>query len=137
MFQCVRPVRYFKGVPSPLKRPELVDMVIFRENTEDIYAGVEWESGSDDARKVIKFLTEEMGVRNIRFPATSGIGIKPISVEGTQLRHMGWKDAADLVIHAMEAAIGDKQVTYDFARLMEGADEVSCSGFGDAMIARM
>jgi len=293
LFQCVRPVRYFKGVPSPLKRPDLVDMVIFRENTEDIYAGVEWQSGSDDARKVIKFLTEEMGVKKIRFPATSGIGIKPISVEGTQrlvraaiqyaidndrksvsivhkgnimkyteglfrdvsyelaqeefgakpidggpwckftnpvsgkeiivkdviadaflqqillrpaeydviattnlngdyisdalaaqvggigiapganisdkyacfeathgtapkyagldkvnpgslilsaemmLRHMGWKEAADLVIQSMEAAIGDKQVTYDFARLMEGADEVSCSGFGDAMIARM
>ena len=293
LYQCVRPVRYFKGVPSPLKRPDLTDMVIFRENTEDIYAGVEWQAGSDGAKKVMKFLLEEMGVRKIRFPETSGIGIKPISVEGTErlvraalryaiandrksvtivhkgnimkftegqfrdtayelarrefgaepidggpwckfknpetgreivvkdviadaflqqillrpaeydviatsnlngdyisdalaaqvggigiapganisdqyacfeathgtapkyagldkvnpgslilsaemmLRHMEWKEAADLVIKGMEAAIGDKQVTYDFARLMDGANEVSCSGFGDAMIARM
>ncbi|HRD34020.1 MAG TPA: NADP-dependent isocitrate dehydrogenase [Rhodocyclaceae bacterium] len=293
LYQCVRPVRYFKGVPSPLKRPDLVDMVIFRENTEDIYAGVEWQSGSEAAKKVVKFLTEEMGVRKIRFPETSGIGIKPISVEGTQrlvraalqyavdndrksvtivhkgnimkfteglfrdvcyetaqqefgaqlidggpwcrftnpktgseitvkdsiadaflqqillrpaeydviattnlngdyisdalaaqvggigiapganisdryacfeathgtapkyagldkvnpgslilsaemmLRHLEWREAADLVIKSMEAAISDKQVTYDFARLMDGATEVSCSEFGDAMIARM
>jgi isocitrate dehydrogenase len=286
-------VRYFKGVPSPLKNPELTDMVIFRENTEDIYAGVEWAADSDAAKKVVKFLQEEMGVKKIRFPETSGIGVKPISVEGTtrlvratiqyaidndrksvtlvhkgnimkfteglfrdtgykvakevfgaepidggpwckfknpktgrdiivkdviadaflqqillrpaeydviattnlngdyisdalaaqvggigiapganisdqyacfeathgtapkyagldkvnpgslilsaemMLRHLGWKEAADLVINAVEAAIGDKQVTYDFARLMEGANEVSCSGFGDAMIARM
>ncbi len=293
LYQCVRPVRYFQGVPSPLKNPELTDMVIFRENTEDIYAGVEWQAGSDAAKKVVKFLTEEMGVRKIRFPETSGIGIKPISVEGTtrlvraaikyaiandrksvtlvhkgnimkfteglfrdtgyevarkefgaepidggpwckfknpatgreivvkdaiadaflqqillrpaeydviatsnlngdyisdalaaqvggigiapganisdhyacfeathgtapkyagldkvnpgslilsaemMLRHMGWIEAADRVIKGMEGAIGDKQVTYDFARLMDGAQEVSCSGFGDAMIARM
>jgi isocitrate dehydrogenase len=293
LYQCVRPVRYFKGVPSPLKNPELTDMVIFRENTEDIYAGVEWAAGSDGVKKVIDFLVKEMGVRKIRFPETSGIGIKPVSVDGTQrlvraaieyaiandrksvtivhkgnimkfteglfrdvayklaqeefgaelidggpwcriknphtgreivvkdsiadaflqqillrpaeydviattnlngdyisdalaaqvggigiapganisdkyacfeathgtapkyagldkvnpgslilsaemmLRHMGWKEAADLVIKAMEAAIGDKKVTYDFARLMEGADELSCSEFGDAMIARM
>jgi isocitrate dehydrogenase len=293
LYQCVRPVRYFKGVPSPLKHPELVDMVIFRENTEDIYAGVEWAVGTDACKKVLEFLQKEMGVRKIRFPESSGIGIKPISVEGTSrlvraaiqyaidndrksvtivhkgnimkfteglfrdeayklakeefgaelidggpwctvrnpntgreitikdaiadaflqqillrpaeydviattnlngdyisdalaaqvggigiapganisdqyacfeathgtapkyagldkvnpgslilsaemmLRHLGWKEAADLVIHSMEAAIGDKQVTYDFARLMEGATEVSCSGFGDAMIARM
>jgi isocitrate dehydrogenase len=293
LYQCVRPVRYFKGVPSPLKNPELTDMVIFRENTEDIYAGVEWAADSDAAKKVVKFLQEEMGVKKIRFPETSGIGVKPISVEGTtrlvratiqyaidndresvtlvhkgnimkfteglfrdtgykvakevfgaepidggpwckfknpktgrdiivkdviadaflqqillrpaeydviattnlngdyisdalaaqvggigiapganisdqyacfeathgtapkyagldkvnpgslilsaemMLRHLGWKEAADLVINSVEAAIGDKQVTYDFARLMEGANEVSCSGFGDAMIARM
>ena len=293
LYQCVRPVRYFKGVPSPLKNPELTDMVIFRENTEDIYAGVEWAAGSDGVKKVIDFLIKEMGVRKIRFPETSGIGIKPVSVDGTQrlvraaieyaiandrksvtivhkgnimkfteglfrdvayklaqeefgaelidggpwcriknphtgreivvkdsiadaflqqillrpaeydviattnlngdyisdalaaqvggigiapganisdkyacfeathgtapkyagldkvnpgslilsaemmLRHLGWKEAADMVIKAMEAAIGDKQVTYDFARLMEGADELSCSEFGDAMIARM
>lgn len=293
LYQCVRPVRYFKGVPSPLKHPGLVDMVIFRENTEDIYAGVEWAVGTDACKKVVEFLQKEMGVRKIRFPESSGIGIKPISVEGTSrlvraaiqyaidndrksvtivhkgnimkfteglfrdeayklakeefgaelidggpwctvrnpntgreitikdaiadaflqqillrpaeydviattnlngdyisdalaaqvggigiapganisdqyacfeathgtapkyagldkvnpgslilsaemmLRHLGWKEAADLVIHSMEAAIGDKQVTYDFARLMEGATEVSCSGFGDAMIARM
>ena len=293
LYQCVRPVRYFKGVPSPLKQPELTDMVIFRENTEDIYAGIEWQALSEGAKKVIDFLQGEMGVRKIRFPATSGIGIKPVSIEGTtrivraairyaidndrksvtlvhkgnimkfteglfrdtgykvaqeefgaqpidggpwckfknpntgreivvkdaiadaflqqillrpaeydviatlnlngdyvsdalaaqvggigiapganisdqyacfeathgtapkyagldkvnpgslilsaemMLRHLGWKEAADLVIQGMEAAIADKQVTYDFARLMEGANEVSCSEFGDAMIARM
>lgn len=293
LYQCVRPVRYFKGVPSPLKNPELTDMVIFRENTEDIYAGVEWAAGSEGVKKVVDFLVKEMGVRKIRFPESSGIGIKPVSVEGTSrlvraaiqyaidndrksvtivhkgnimkfteglfrdtayqlardefgaelidggpwcriknpntgreiivkdsiadaflqqillrpaeydviattnlngdyisdalaaqvggigiapganisdkyacfeathgtapkyagldkvnpgslilsaemmLRHLGWKEAADLVIKGMEAAIGDKQVTYDFARLMEGANEVSCSEFGDAMIARM
>ncbi|MBL8441883.1 MAG: NADP-dependent isocitrate dehydrogenase, partial [Betaproteobacteria bacterium] len=289
LYQCVRPVQYFKGVPSPLKNPELTNMVIFRENTEDIYAGIEWAAQSEGARKIIDFLQKEMGVKKIRFPETSGIGIKPISIEGTtrivraamkyaiendrksvtlvhkgnimkfteglfrdtgykvareefgaelidggpwckfknprtgreivvkdaiadaflqqillrpaeydviatlnlngdyisdalaaqvggigiapganisdqyacfeathgtapkyagldkvnpgslilsaemMLRHLGWKEAADLVIRSMEAAIGDKQVTYDFARLMEGANELSCSAFGDAM----
>ena len=293
LYQCVRPVRYFNGVPSPLKDPSKVDMVIFRENTEDIYAGIEWQAETPEARKVLDFLQNEMGVKKIRFPATSGIGIKPVSREGTtrlvraairyaidndrksvtivhkgnimkftegafrdwayelartefgaqpidggpwcafknpktgreivvkdaiadaflqqillrpaeydviaccnlngdyisdalaaqvggigiapganisdqyacfeathgtapkyagqdkvnpgslilsaemMLRHLGWREAADLVIRAMEAAIGDKQVTYDFARLMEDAHEVSCSGFGEAMIARM
>ena len=291
LYQCVRPVQYFKGVPSPLKHPELCNMIIFRENTEDIYAGIEWAHGTDACKKVIHFLQKEMNVTKIRFPETSGIGIKPISVEGTErlvraaikyaitnnrksvtivhkgnimkftegnfrdsayalakrefggveidggpwlklpadkggiiikdaiadaflqqillrpaeydvitttnlngdyisdalaaqvggigiapganisdqyacfeathgtapkyagkdkvnpgslilsaemmLRHMGWKEAADLIITSMEAAIGDKVVTYDFARLMEGATEVSCSAFGDAMIARM
>ena len=293
LYQCVRPVQYFKGVPSPLKNPELTNMVIFRENTEDIYAGVEWAADSEACKKVIAFLQNEMGVKKIRFPDSSGIGIKPISVEGTtrlvraalkyviandrksltivhkgnimkfteglfrdiaykvaqdefgaqlidggpwchfinpttgrevtvkdsiadaflqqillrpaeydviattnlngdyisdalaaqvggigiapganisdqyacfeathgtapkyagldkvnpgslilsaemMLRHLGWLEAADLVIKSMEAAIGDKQVTYDFARLMQGADELSCSAFGDAMIARM
>jgi len=293
LYQCVRPVRYFKGVPSPLKQPELTDMVIFRENTEDIYAGIEWQAESDNAKKVIAFLQNEMGVKKIRFPETSGIGIKPVSKQGTErlvraaiqyaidndrksvtivhkgnimkfteggfrdwayalaknefgatpidggpwcsfknpktgreivvkdaiadaflqqillrpaeydvvatlnlngdyisdalaaqvggigiapganisdhyaifeathgtapkyagqdkvnpgslilsaemmLRHLGWTEAADLVIKAMEAAIADKQVTYDFARLMDGATEVSCSAFGKAMIARM
>ncbi len=293
LYQCIRPVRYFTGVPSPLKRPEDVDMVIFRENTEDIYAGIEWAANSDDVKKVLKFLQEEMGVKKIRFPESSAIGIKPVSVEGStrliraalqyavdndrksvtlvhkgniqkfteggfrdwgyelakkefgaveidggpwckfknpktgreiivkdsiadaflqqillrpadydviattnlngdyfsdalaaqvggigiapganvsdqyacfeathgtapkyagqdkvnpgseilsaemMLRHLGWKEAADLIISSMEKAIADKQVTYDFARMMEGATEVSCSGFGDAMIARM
>jgi isocitrate dehydrogenase len=293
LYQCLRPVRYFKGVPSPLKDPSKTDMVIFRENTEDIYAGVEWQADSEGAKKVIKFLQEEMGVKKIRFPQNCGIGVKPVSVEGSSrliraaikyaidndrrsvtlvhkgnimkfteglfrdvgyqlaknefgaqpidggpwcsfknpntgreivvkdaiadaflqqillrpaeydviaccnlngdyisdalaaqvggigiapganisdqyacfeathgtapkyagldkvnpgsiilsaemmLRHLGWREAADLVIKAMEAAIGDKIVTYDFARLMEGATEVSCSAFGDAMIARM
>ncbi len=293
LYQCVRPVRYFKGVPSPLKDPSKTDMVIFRENTEDIYAGIEWPAESEGARKVIRFLEEEMGVKKIRFPATSGIGIKPVSREGTErlvraaikyaiandrksitlvhkgnimkytegafrdwgyalaqrefgaqpidsgpwcsfrnphtgreivikdaiadaflqqillrpaeydviatlnlngdyisdalaaqvggigiapganisdqyavfeathgtapkyagqdkvnpgslilsaemmLRHLGWKEAADLIIQSMEATIADKIVTYDFARLMEGAQEVKCSEFGQAMIARM
>ena len=293
LYQCVRPVRYFNGVPSPLKDPSKTDMVIFRENTEDIYAGIEWEAESENCKKVIDFLQNEMGVKKIRFPETSGIGIKPVSKQGTQrlvraairyaidndkpsvtlvhkgnimkfteggfrdwgyelaqkefgaepidggswckfknpktgkdiivkdaiadaflqqillrpaeysviatlnlngdyisdalaaqvggigiapganisdeyaifeathgtapkyagqdkvnpgslilsaemmLRHLGWKEAADLVIEAMEKAIGDKQVTYDFARLMDGASEVSCSAFGKAMIERM
>ena len=288
LYQCVRPVRYFRGVPSPLKQPELTDMVIFRENTEDIYAGVEWMAGSEDCKKIVKFLQEEMGVTKIRFPETSSIGVKPVSKDGTErlvraaikyaiankrnsvsivhkgnimkftegsfrdwayalaknefggveidggpwlklpngivikdciadaflqqillrpaeydviatlnlngdyvsdalaaqvggigiapganisdqyacfeathgtapkyagkdkvnpgslilsaemmLRHLGWLEAADLIIKSMEAAISDKVVTYDFARLMDGATEVSCSAFGDAMIARM
>lgn len=84
LYVCSRPVRYFDGVPSPVKRPELVDMVIFRENTEDIYAGIEWEAGSEAVKKVLKFLQEEMGVKKIRFPETSGIGIKPVSSEGSE-----------------------------------------------------
>ena len=288
LYVCLRPVRYFKGVPSPLKHPEKTDMVIFRENSEDIYAGIEWAAESDGARKVIDFLIKEMGVKKIRFPQTSGIGIKPVSREGTErlvrkaiqyaidnkrrsvtlvhkgnimkfteggfrdwgyalakrefgaelvdggpwmklpggiivkdviadaflqqillrpdeydviatlnlngdyisdalaaqvggigiapgantsdsvamfeathgtapkyagkdyvnpgslilsaemmLRHMGWVEAADLIVKSMEAAINDKVVTYDFARLMTGATQVSCSGFGSAMIERM
>jgi isocitrate dehydrogenase len=288
LYVCLRPVRYYRGVPSPLKDPTGTDMVIFRENTEDIYAGIEWEAESDAARKLIAFLQDDMGVRKIRFPDTSGIGIKPISREGTErlvrraiqyaidegrasvtivhkgnimkftegafrdwayalaarefgaepmdggpwmktpegivikdviadaflqqillrprdydviattnlngdyisdalaaqvggigiapganlsddvamfeathgtapkyagqdkvnpgslilsaemmLRHLGWREAADLIVSSLEAAIADKQVTYDFARVMEGATEVSTSGFGRAMIERM
>ena len=84
LYVCLRPVKYFRGVPSPVKHPELVDMVIFRENTEDIYAGIEWEAGSPEARKIIAFLQTEMAVTKIRFPKTSAIGIKPISQEGTE-----------------------------------------------------
>ncbi|MFK7697304.1 NADP-dependent isocitrate dehydrogenase [Paenibacillus sp. HJGM_3] len=84
LYTCLRPVRYFTGVPSPVKRPELVDMVIFRENTEDIYAGVEWQEGSAEVKKVLQFLQNEMGVKKIRFPETSGIGIKPVSKEGSE-----------------------------------------------------
>jgi isocitrate dehydrogenase len=291
LYVCLRPVRYFKGVPSPLKQPEKTDMVIFRENSEDIYAGIEWQAQSEGARKVVKFLIEEMGVKKIRFPQTSGIGVKPVSREGTErlvrkaiqyaiankrrsvtlvhkgnimkftegafrdwgyalaqrefggqlldggpwvklpekhgglvikdviadaflqqillrpdeydviatlnlngdyisdalaaqvggigiapgantsdsvamfeathgtapkyagkdyvnpgslilsaemmLRHMGWTEAADLIIASMEKTILDKVVTYDFARLMQGAKQVSCSGFGQAMVERM
>jgi isocitrate dehydrogenase len=293
LYVCLRPVQYFKGVPSPLKEPEKVNMVIFRENSEDIYAGIEYEAQSAQAKKLIKFLVEEMGVKKIRFPETSGIGVKPVSIEGTErlmrkaiqyaidndrpnvtivhkgnimkfteggfrdwayalaqkefaaeliddgpwcrlknprtgrdiiikdviadaflqqillrpaeysviatlnlngdyisdalaaqvggigiapganlsdtvamfeathgtapkyagkdyvnpgseilsaemmLRHMGWKEAADLLISAMEKAIQSKRVTYDFARLMDGATQVSCSGFGEVMIEHM
>jgi len=84
LYACVRPVRYFNGIETPLKRPEDTNMTIFRENTEDIYAGIEWESGSPQAKKVIKFLIEEMNVTSIRFPETSGIGVKPVSSEGTR-----------------------------------------------------
>ncbi|MGW8246768.1 MAG: NADP-dependent isocitrate dehydrogenase [Acidiferrobacterales bacterium] len=293
LYVCLRPVRYFMGTPSPVKEPEKTDMVIFRENSEDIYAGIEWAAGTDEVKKIIAFMQREMGVTKIRFPETSGIGIKPVSEEGTKrlvrkaiqyaidndrdsvtlvhkgnimkftegafknwgyelakqefgaeeidggpwcafknpktgatitvkdviadaflqqillrpaeysviatlnlngdyvsdalaaqvggigiapganlsdtvamfeathgtapkyagqdkvnpgslilsaemmLRHMGWTEAADLVIRAMEGAIQAETVTYDFARLMEGATEVSCSGFGEAMIAQM
>ncbi|QGZ62158.1 NADP-dependent isocitrate dehydrogenase [Paraburkholderia acidisoli] len=292
LYVCLRPVRYFKGVPSPLREPEKTDMVIFRENSEDIYAGVEWPAESEGAKKLIKFLREEMGAK-IRFPDTSGIGIKPVSREGTErlvrkaiqyaidnerrsvtlvhkgnimkftegafrdygyalaqkefgaelidggpwmkikspktgadiivkdviadaflqqilqrpaeydviatlnlngdyisdaaaaqvggmgiapganlsdsiaifeathgtapkyagkdyvnpgseilsaemmLRHLGWTEAADLIIESMEKSIQEKRVTYDFARLMEGATQVSCSGFGQVMIDNM
>ncbi|MDN4616845.1 NADP-dependent isocitrate dehydrogenase [Paenibacillus sp. PsM32] len=84
LYVCLRPVRYFDGVPSPVKRPELVDMVIFRENTEDIYAGIEYQEGTEEVKKVLKFLKDEMGVNKIRFPETSGIGIKPVSEEGSK-----------------------------------------------------
>ena len=288
LYVCLRPVRWFAGVPSPVKEPGKVDMVIFRENTEDIYAGIEWAAGSPEAKKVIEFLQKEMGVTKIRFPATSAIGIKPVSTEGTQrlvrraiqyaidnkrksvtlvhkgnimkfteggfknwgyelakrefggveidggpwlklpngivikdviadaflqqillrpaeydviatlnlngdyisdalaaevggigiapganlsdtvgifeathgtapkyagkdyvnpgslilsaemmLRHMGWLEAADLIIKGINGAIGAKTVTYDFARLMSGATEVKCSAFGDAIIKHM
>ena len=293
LYVCQRPVRWFTGVPSPVKKPADVDMVIFRENSEDIYAGVEWKAGSPEAEKVIKFLTEEMGVKKIRFTENCGIGIKPVSLEGTKrlvrkalqyavdndrssvtlvhkgnimkftegafkewgyevareefgaelldggpwmqfknpttgknivvkdaiadamlqqillrpaeydviatlnlngdylsdalaaevggigiapganlsdtvamfeathgtapkyagqdkvnpgslilsaemmLRHMGWVEAADLIIKSTESAIAAKTVTYDFERLMEGAKLMSCSEFGDAMISHM
>lgn len=103
LYTCLRPVRYFKGVPSPVKRPDLVNMVIFRENTEDIYAGIEYQSGSPEVKKVIEFLQKEMGVKKIRFPETSGIGIKPVSSEGSKR----------LVRAAIEYAIkhGRKSVT--------------------------
>ncbi|MFD2654589.1 MULTISPECIES: NADP-dependent isocitrate dehydrogenase [Gracilibacillus] len=103
LFTCLRPVRWFEGVPSPVKRPEDTDMVIFRENTEDIYAGIEWQEGSDEVKKVIDFLQNEMGVENIRFPETSGLGVKPVSKEGT----------SRLVRAAIEYAIneGRKSVT--------------------------
>jgi len=104
LYVCLRPVRYFTGVPSPVRRPEAVDMVIFRENTEDIYAGIEWEAQSDEARKVVAFLQEEMGVKKIRFPETSAIGIKPVSVEGSER----------LIRAAMEYALRHKRRSVTF-----------------------
>jgi len=103
LYCCIRPVRHFAGIPTPVKRPENVDMVIFRENTEDIYAGIEWEAGSPEAKKVVAFLQDAMGVKNIRFPETSAIGVKPVSSEGSQR----------LVRAAIEYAIqtGRKSVT--------------------------
>ena len=83
LYACVRPVRFFEGVPSPVRKPELVDMVVFRENTEDIYAGIEWEAGTSEARRIVDFIRKEMGSEKIRFPDTSSIGIKPVSQEGT------------------------------------------------------
>jgi len=120
LFACVRPVRWFKGVPSPVKRPELCDMVIFRENTEDIYAGIEYQAGTEEAKKVIEFLQNEMGVNKIRFPETSGIGIKPISKDGTRR----------LVKAAIEYAIreGRKSVTLvhkgNIMKFTEGAFKI-------------
>ncbi|MBY3622168.1 NADP-dependent isocitrate dehydrogenase [Acinetobacter sp. CUI P1] len=132
LYVCLRPVRYFQGVPSPVKRPELVDMVIFRENTEDIYAGIEYQEGSAEVKKVIEFLQKEMGVNKIRFPETSGIGIKPVSSEGSKR----------LVRAAIEYAIkhGRKSVTLvhkgNIMKFTEGAFknwgyEVAEQEFGD------
>ncbi|MBR3119542.1 NADP-dependent isocitrate dehydrogenase [Oceanobacillus profundus] len=132
LFTCLRPVRYFEGVPSPVKRPEDVDMVIFRENTEDIYAGIEWQKGTDEVKKVIEFLKSEMGVNKVRFPETSGIGIKPVSEEGTKR----------LVRSAIEYALteGRKSVTLvhkgNIMKFTEGAFknwgyEVAEEEFGD------
>ncbi len=226
LYVCLRPVRHFKGVPSPLKEPEKTDMVIFRENSEDIYAGIEYEAGSDKAKRLMRFLVEELGSRKIRFPDSSAIGVKPVSREGTErlvrkaiqyaidhdkpnvtLVHKGnimkftegafrdwgyalaqrefgaelvdggpWcrlknprtgrdifiKDSiadaflqqilmrpaeysvvatlnlnGDYISDALDKAILSKKGTYDFARLMEDATQVSCSGFGQAMIEQM
>lgn len=132
LYVCLRPVRYFEGVPSPVKHPELVDMVIFRENTEDIYAGIEYQEGSAEVKKVLEFLQKEMGVNKIRFPETSGIGIKPVSSEGSKR----------LVRAAIEYAIkhGRKSVTLvhkgNIMKFTEGAFknwgyEVAEQEFGD------
>lgn len=132
LYVCLRPVRYFDGVPSPVKRPELVDMVIFRENTEDIYAGIEYQEGTEEVKKVLTFLQEQMGVNKIRFPETSGIGIKPVSEEGSKR----------LVRAAVQYAIdhGRKSVTLvhkgNIMKFTEGAFknwgyEVAEAEFGD------
>ena len=135
LYVCQRPVRWFKGVPSPVKQPELTDMVIFRENTEDIYAGIEWAAGTPEVKKVIEFLQKEMGVKKIRFPGTSGIGIKPVSQEGTER----------LVKAAIQYAIDEKRPSVtlvhkgNIMKFTEGAFrdwgyEVARTHFGATMI---
>ena len=186
LYVCLRPIQYFKGVPSPVKAPEKTNMVIFRENSEDIYAGIEFEAESAQAKKLIAFL-QQILLRPAEYSVIAtlnlngdyisdalaaqvgGIGIAPganmsdsvamfEATHGTapkyagkdyvnpgseilsaemMLRHMGWTEAADLIISSMEKAITSKKVTYDFARLMEGATQVSCSGFGEVMIEHM
>src|SRR5438309_411602 len=210
LYVCLRPVRWYKGVPSPVKHPEKVDMVIFRENTEDIYAGIEYVAGSPEAQKLLDFFAKEFPkeFRKIRFGNESaartwqaqlesigapkrdvavevGIGLKPVSRLGTErlvhsalgyainyvtghavfeathgtapkyanqdkvnpgsvilsgemmFRHLGWTEAADLIVKGMDRAIAAKRVTYDFARLMDGATELTTSAFGDAIIQHM
>ena len=136
LYTCLRPVRYYAGTPSPLREPEKTNMVIFRENSEDIYAGIEWESGSDEVKKVINFLQDEMGVTNIRFPETSGIGIKPVSKEGTErlvrkaLQYAVDNDKPSLTLvhkgNIMKFTEGGfKQWGYDLARNEFGATELN------------
>jgi hypothetical protein len=121
LYVCLRPVRYFKGVPSPVKEPEKVDMVIFRENAEDIYAGIEWPEGSPQAKKVIDFLVNEMGVRKIRFPETSAIGIKPVSREGTE--RLVRKALQYAIANDREGLVGQPYVGSIYARrLLAGID---------------
>jgi isocitrate dehydrogenase len=137
LYVCLRPVRYVKGVPSPVKHPELVDMVIFRENTEDIYAGIEWKSNSPEVRKVIRFLQEEMNVKKIRFPETSGIGIKPVSEEGSKR----------LIRAAIRYALGEKRKSVtlvhkgNIMKFTEGAFknwgyELACNEFREHVVTQ-
>jgi len=135
LYTCLRPVRYYAGTPSPLREPEKTNMVIFRENSEDIYAGIEWESGSEEVKKVISFLQDEMGVTKIRFPETSGLGIKPVSKEGTErlvrkaLQYTIDNDKTSLTLvhkgNIMKFTEGGfKQWGYDLARNEFGASEL-------------
>jgi isocitrate dehydrogenase len=136
LYVCLRPVRWYQGVPSPVKKPNLIDMVIFRENTEDIYAGIEWEKDTPEVKKVIEFLQNEMGVKKIRFPETSGIGIKPVSQEGT----------ARLIRAAIRFALQHKRRNLtivhkgNIMKFTEGAFrnwgyEVASKEFGDQTVA--
>lgn len=135
LYTCLRPIRYYDGTPSPLNEPEKTDMVIFRENSEDIYAGIEWQSGTEEAQKVINFLQDEMGVTKIRFPETSGIGIKPVSKEGTErlvrkaLQYTIDNDKPSMTLvhkgNIMKFTEGAfKQWGYDLARKEFGASEL-------------
>ncbi len=169
LYVCLRPIRYFDGVPSPVKRPQDVDMVIFRENSEDIYCGVEFEGNSKEAKKLVKTLKNDFEVLKIRFEENVGIGIAPganisddyavfEATHGTapkyagknqvnpgsiilsaemMLRHMGWVEAADILMESMDRTISAKKVTYDFHRMMDNAEKVTSSGFADEMIKRM
>jgi len=132
LYACVRPVKWFKGVPSPVVHPEEVDMTIFRENTEDIYAGIEWKAGSEDAKKFEKFLIEEMGVKNIRFPGISGYGVKPVSSEGTK------RLVRSAIIYALENHLPSVTIVHkgNIMKFTEGAFkqwgyEVARLEFGD------
>ena len=115
LYACVRPVRWFSGVPSPVKKPDLVDMIIFRENTEDIYAGIEWMEGSDGVEKLKSFLIDEMEVKNIRFPSTCSLGVKPVSKEGT----------SRLVRSALDLAISQKRKSVTFVHKSYSGNIVS------------
>ena len=171
LYTCLRPVRWFEGVPSPVKQPELTDMVIFRENTEDIYAGIEFQHGTDDCDKFKQLFAEAFPERaeKIRFPDTVGIApggninydtghaifeathgtapkyagldkVNPGSVilsGEMMLRHLGWLEAADLIVKGMNGAIASRKVTYDFARLSDNATEINCSAFGQNIVDHM
>ncbi len=135
LYTCLRPVRYFEGVPSPVKRPELTDMVVFRENSEDIYAGIEFKAGTDEAKKVVKFLTEEMGTEKIRFPQTSGIGIKPISQEGTErIVRQAIQHAIDNNLPSVTIVHKGNIMKYTEGAFKEWAFDVARNEFSDKVV---
>lgn len=135
LYTCLRPVRYFEGVPSPVKRPELTDMVVFRENSEDIYAGIEFKAGTDEAKKVVKFLTEEIGTEKIRFPQTSGIGIKPISQEGTErIVRQAIQHAIDNNLPSVTIVHKGNIMKYTEGAFKEWAFDVARNEFSDKVV---
>ncbi|MER1972363.1 MAG: NADP-dependent isocitrate dehydrogenase, partial [Psychrobacter alimentarius] len=135
LYVCQRPVRWFEGVPSPVRQPELTDMVIFRENAEDIYAGIEWEAGSDEAKKVINFLEKEMGVTKIRFSEDCGIGIKPVSKEGSQrLVHKAIQHAIDNDLPSVTLVHKGNIMKFTEGAFKEWGYEVAAESFGAALL---
>ena len=135
LYACVRPVQWFEGVPSPVKNPEQVNMVIFRENSEDIYAGIEWAAGSEGAKKLIDFLRTEMGVKKIRFPETSGIGIKPVSSEGThRLMRAAIQYALDQKLPSVTIVHKGNIMKYTEGGFMDWAYELARTEFGGTLI---
>jgi len=135
LYACVRPVRWLEGVPSPVKHPELVDMVIFRENTEDIYAGIEWQEGTDEVKKVIDFLVNDMGVTNIRFPETSGIGVKPVSQEGTaRIVRAAIQHALDHKLPSVAIVHKGNIMKYTEGGFRDWGYQVAREGFGGQLI---